>query len=174
MIDPSALVAKLVHDSDTWIVCGISAGMGALGGVAHALVPDPAKPSWWRRVVLGAIAAVAILWVSRPDDAVALIASSLVAGYAGEAIMSALEAKSKLLAANAQIADEKQQKQQAVADVQRAITALETTTAPAPAAAQRRGGQTFGEDLAPAPGAPAAESRAAEVLRELRARYRGA
>lgn len=105
----------LIDDWRLWAVCGIAFGLGALGGVIRALTaeppPDPPPPRrdprWAaaRLFFVGGIAAVAVMYVTLPESAMALIGGSLVAGYAGKAILDALESRAKLAAATAR-ADE--------------------------------------------------------------------
>lgn len=106
----------LIDNWRLWAVCGIAFGLGAIGGVIRALTteapPDPtplraidAKLAVARLFFVGGIAAVAVMYVTVPSSAMALIGGSLVAGYAGKAILDALESRAKLAVANAR-ADE--------------------------------------------------------------------
>jgi hypothetical protein len=159
----------MVNPHDLWqrLWCGdvlalilAAAILGALGSVAHAMAPSvraagapaPAPTAWWRQALVGAIAAMAMLWGITPETAIGFVSGSLLAGFAGRTVTGALEAR--LAATLAQ--------EVAAArgtDLQRALTALESVE----------------RELPPpgvAPIASVALSAAAkQTLRELRAKY---
>lgn len=62
-----------------------------------AKVTSPAVPlpgeTYARRFAVGAVAAVAVLYLTEPTTLVALVGGSLVAGYAGQAVLTALQAR---------------------------------------------------------------------------------
>ncbi|HEY1694679.1 MAG TPA: hypothetical protein VGG39_21055 [Polyangiaceae bacterium] len=124
----------------TWVVLAVAFGVGFIGGTAHWVTrlgtPGDAGPKapLWAEGLIGAVAAVAILFVLRPSDGVALVASSLVAGYAGRMVMSALEDKAKAIVAQnelskmQQVAVESQARATvAVADVRSVVSAVSRT-----------------------------------------------
>ena len=88
----------------------IVAVAGALGGIAHKLsaAPDDKTP-WYSYVILGAIAALGVYYILSPVETIKIVALSLVAGYAGKAVLDALQAKA--------LAAITQQKLQAAVDV---------------------------------------------------------
>src|SRR5689334_17702621 len=90
-MDPSAL-SKLLGEWQLWVVCGVAFAFGAVGGVINL----GSAPEWWRRVVVGGIAAVAVLYITSPETGVALVGGSLAAGYAGQAVLNALQSKVEL------------------------------------------------------------------------------
>jgi len=92
-------VVKLIdsiYSLKTWIVLIIVSIFGMLGGLSHKLTSSPDdKTSLWGYIVVGAVASIAVLFVSQPADAVRLIALSIAAGYGGRAVLDALEARVK-------------------------------------------------------------------------------
>ncbi len=81
---------------DTWVVIlVIVIIVGMLGGLAHKLTSPPTEQEkpWWNYLVVGTGASIAVLFISVPTDILRLIAQSLVAGYAGKAILNAMEAR---------------------------------------------------------------------------------
>jgi hypothetical protein len=100
-LDPGALI-----DQFTWqffATLGVALVVGALGGLVPGRAPlktDPPPPGggtrdlvWWQRTVVGAVAAAAILFVVDVSTPVQLVCGSLVAGYAGTAVLAGLEAR---------------------------------------------------------------------------------
>jgi hypothetical protein len=73
----------------------LTAVIGALGGLAQgAVAQDPADTSaWWKRVVVGVVAAIGTLWALVPATAVALVGQSLLAGYFGRAVLAVLQTR---------------------------------------------------------------------------------
>lgn len=98
----------LVGARHVWIICGIGFGLGALGGLIQALGAAPAvdfRKEGWKRVLIGAVAAVAVLYVSEPTTAFELIGGSLVAGFAGQALLGVLEARTLLVQAKQRVVE---------------------------------------------------------------------
>jgi hypothetical protein len=142
MTDAEKLFQSLAV-ANTWYIVLISFGIGAVGGLAHALgdtgsvpviPPTPGAPvtpappdkwKWLREVLVGAVAAVAVLFVVRPADGVALVSSSLIAGYAGRAIMAALEDKAKAIIAQQAAVVAQQRANDATQDVHKLIDAAD-------------------------------------------------
>lgn len=88
-----------VWDLDVlWIVL-LAAGIGALGGYARSLRPGDPQPKLFPSIVLGAIAAIAAFYVLAPTTPLKLIASCIIAGYAGPALLDSLETRFKLMVA---------------------------------------------------------------------------
>ncbi len=66
---------------DTWVVLIVVSVFGMLGGLSHKLTSQPDdKTPWYGYLVVGAVAALAVLFVFAPSDPVKLIALSLAAG----------------------------------------------------------------------------------------------
>ncbi len=113
-MDATALVHTL-----TWqlaVVCALAFALGALGGVIHDRTAPAAPPAdgsappalrvpAWRRALVGGVAAVAILYLTHPDGGVALAGGSIAAGYAGQAVLAALESRVVASLAQAQVAE---------------------------------------------------------------------
>lgn len=165
--DPASLLDSL-KAGQTWAVLGVAFGVGFVGGATHWATrlgtPGDAgpRPPLWAEGLIGAVAAVAILFVLRPSDGVALMASSLVAGYAGRAVMSALEDKAKAIVAQNELArmqqvavDNQAKATVAAADVRSVVTAVSRTRVV-------RGGGALAEGDAPALDA---------LLRSMREKY---
>lgn len=93
---------ELIGDARLWGLCAVAFTLGGVGGFIQSVVSLPSaedfKRDWWKRVLIGAIAAVAVIYITNPDDATEFIGGSLVAGYAGQAILGALETRAKLAA----------------------------------------------------------------------------
>lgn len=99
----------------TWLVVGISALFGLLGGLAHKLTSPPDdKTSKWVYIVVGGIASISVLYILSPQDGVKLIALSLAAGYAGKAVLDALEARVKTALAQKDADQAKETAQKAI------------------------------------------------------------
>lgn len=99
---------KLLGDGQLWIICGVGFALGALGGFIQAIGAEPPielRKEWWKRVLIGAVAAVAVLYVNEPETAIELIGGSLVAGFAGQALLTALEARGRLATAEERIVE---------------------------------------------------------------------
>jgi hypothetical protein len=165
--DPVNLLDSL-KTGQTWAVLGVAFGVGFVGGAAHWVTglgaPGDAGPKapLWAEGLIGAVAAVAILFVLHPSDGVALVASSLVAGYAGRMVMSALEDKAKAIIAQneltkmQQVAVDNQAKAAvAAADVRSVVSAVSRTR-------EVRGGGALAEGNAAA---------LDELLRSMREKY---
>jgi hypothetical protein len=105
-MDASALIETL-----TWqlaVVCGLAFVLGMIGGAIHDRTPPPASDgtaspavAGWRRALVGGVAAVAILYLTHPETGVELAGGSLAAGYAGQAVLAALESRALALLAQA-------------------------------------------------------------------------
>lgn len=113
-MDPDKLVG-LLKDHDLWMVFGVAFGFGALGAPIHRwFVPRASSstslpPELGADMLTGAIAAVAILYVTKPETAVALVCGALVAGYSAKTIMAGLEARAASLVALREASDSKRQ-----------------------------------------------------------------
>jgi len=97
-------LVNALHDVNMLLLVALAAVLGVIGAAARATAaavkddrgdppPPPPKNPRLQVAVTGAIAAVAVLWLSAPSTAIAFIGGSLVAGYAGKAVLDALEAK---------------------------------------------------------------------------------
>jgi hypothetical protein len=100
-MDPERLAALLL-DRDLWMIVLASFALGLVGALLNSGEPyPPAEPplpprSGWSKfldLLAGGIAAVAVLYLTNPETGVALIGGSLVAGYAGKAVLAALQAR---------------------------------------------------------------------------------
>lgn len=90
-------------DTNTMIVLLVAAIFGMLGGLSHKLTSPPDdKTPWYNYVVVGAVAALAVLFIFDPKDALKLIALSIAAGYGGKAVLDAMEARVKTALAQAE------------------------------------------------------------------------
>lgn len=103
---PDVTLWDSIGTAETLGVVAIAAAGGALGGLANHLAADPRPTSApadpgrvWKSMVVGLVAAVAALYALDPTTGVKLIAMAVVAGYAGKALLGALEARLKLAAA---------------------------------------------------------------------------
>lgn len=82
--------------------------LGFFGGLARvvkqATEASPPKLSVWPAIggaLVGAVAGVAAFYILTPTTSLRFISASLIAGYAGPALLDALEARFKLLSAEA-------------------------------------------------------------------------
>ncbi|HUQ01653.1 MAG TPA: hypothetical protein VM261_04120 [Kofleriaceae bacterium] len=109
---------ELIGDGRLWAVCGVAFALGAAGGFIQSLASAASKEElgreWWKRLLVGAIAAVAVMYVTAPSTAIELISGSIVAGYAGKALLDSLDARGRLAAAKDQIADTTRERDTAV------------------------------------------------------------
>jgi|GEM_PF-3689535 len=101
-----------IGNAHVWILCGICFGLGAIGGFIQAIGAEPPiklREEWWKRLLVGGVAAVAVLYVTDPDRSYEIIAGSLVAGFAGQALLAALAARLLLDTAQKRTAEAKQE-----------------------------------------------------------------
>jgi len=106
----------------TWLIVGISALFGLLGGLAHKLTSPPDdKTSKWVYIVIGGVASLSVLYIFSPQDGVKLIALSLAAGYAGKAVLDALEARIKTALAQKDADQAKETAQKAIEAGKKAV-----------------------------------------------------
>ncbi len=101
----------LIEDWRLWAICGTALGLGTIGGAIQAISSLPwaeAKKVLPARMLVGAIAAVAAIYITEPKSDMAFIGGALVAGYAGQAILSALEARAMLTVAKTVAATQQQ------------------------------------------------------------------
>jgi|JI9StandDraft_1071089.scaffolds.fasta_scaffold54522_2 hypothetical protein len=112
-MDVAKLWSEIAHDGHLWALCGVAMALGIVGGIAQAFASaDGGRPGWrtlLQRGLLGAVAAGAVLYVATPASGVALVSGSLVAGYAGQALLDALAARAKLQVTKEEAAEAKQQ-----------------------------------------------------------------
>ncbi len=83
-----------------WLLL-VAAGSGAIGGLARYFRDDAAarEGKLARSIFLGAIAAIAALYLLEPSTALKMIAACIIAGYAGPTVLDALETRVKLMLA---------------------------------------------------------------------------
>ena len=90
--DLTSLVKSI--NSDMWQIVGISGAFGLLGGLAHKFgAPAEDKTTSLAYLILGAVSGIGVLFVVQPEDGLKLIGLAVVAGYAGKAVLSALQAR---------------------------------------------------------------------------------
>lgn len=131
----------------TWqlgVVCVLTFALGSLGGLLHgvgtsgtaaAAAPGPGPttppaPSALRRALVGGVAAVAVLYITDPHSGVALIGGSVVAGYAGHAILAGLEARAVAALAQADAAQKGQDLRDALAAHETLVTQRDLQATP--------------------------------------------
>lgn len=120
-IEISKLVASLTS-GDTWALLAVVVLFGAIGGYAHKLTASPEdKTTPLGYIVVGAVGALAVLFVFVPKDPVRLIALAVSAGYGGKALLDALEGRIKAAVAEAEIGKLKDNGRNAVAVGKEAI-----------------------------------------------------
>jgi hypothetical protein len=99
-MDESKLWDEILN-GQLWGLLGAAALLGAIGALLHpatteasdeARVQTDAKHGW-RDVAAGAVAAIAIIYTANPTSATALVAGSLVAGYAANAVLAGFESR---------------------------------------------------------------------------------
>jgi hypothetical protein len=77
-----------------WLVLLVVIACGALGGLANMFAsPREERSSLASYLVVGSVAAIAILLIFTPTHVIKLIAVSVVAGYAGRALLNEVLAK---------------------------------------------------------------------------------
>jgi hypothetical protein len=139
-MDPDKLVG-LLKDHDLWVVFGVAFAFGAIGALIHRWsVPPPSSsmsepPVLGADILTGAIAAVAILYVTKPETGVTLVCGALVAGYSAKTIMAGLEARAASVVAQRDASDSKRQADAAkynLASLAERVSLLPEPAAPAP------------------------------------------
>jgi hypothetical protein len=100
---------------DTWAVIAIAFVAGMLGGLAHRLAADKndKTPLLWY-LVLGGASAVAALFVISRDDPYKFVGACVVAGFAGKAVLSALQARLEASIAKAEARKSRQGAKKAI------------------------------------------------------------
>jgi len=101
-MDPNKLWPELAN-GHLWLILGSAAIFGAIGSLLHpppspmdtadAPIPPVEKPGRWWVALSGAVAAVALLYVTNPTTGSALIGGSLVAGFSANAVLAGLQAR---------------------------------------------------------------------------------
>ncbi len=135
-----ASLASSFGNWQTWAIILAVAGFGALGGLAHKLTaPADDVTSIANYVVVGAIAALAVLFVFVPQDVVRLVALSISAGYAGKAILDALEARVQTALAEAEVDRLRETGLKTAAAGKEALALAQQTSGAATATAQPAG-----------------------------------
>lgn len=91
-----------IGDLHVWGVVLVTGLAGAAGGLVHAASQNPAGLTdvpgapplkKWKQMLVGALAAVAVLYYAAPKPGIEWIAAALLGGYAGDAVMAALAAR---------------------------------------------------------------------------------
>jgi hypothetical protein len=170
----AATASTFVWAPDTWSWVLTAGAAGAVGGLIQALTTTDADTKGlkfevrvWNAicvVLLGAVAAVAILWIVKPSGSTELISSSLIAGYAGRALMEALSARAKLAVSQQETEKAKTETADVKKDVHSAINALERAT----------GTTSSGTMGGSAADMAKRQAEATDTLVYLREKYRGA
>jgi hypothetical protein len=94
-------IAALLKDPMLWLILLLAFALGALGALTHRVAQPPTadpsakRSSWWADSLIGGIAAIAMVYVSNAalTTGMAFVVGSLIAGYAGKAVLDGLEAK---------------------------------------------------------------------------------
>jgi hypothetical protein len=95
-IDKVTVLIDSLFRSSTWVLLIITILCGALGGITHRVTENAdskTKMNYWKNILVGSVAALAVLYILTPPDAVKLIALSIVAGYAGKSLLDLLQSK---------------------------------------------------------------------------------
>ncbi len=127
----------LVLDGEAALVLGIAGLLGLGAGFLRWWTEGTRRADARRLIVIGGLASIGAMYIARPIDLIALVAGSLIAGWAGEAVLAALEARARLQIAKQSEAEAKQQLaltssklDRAEADIDLAISALQTPLSP--------------------------------------------
>lgn len=126
-----ATLSQMLRSADTWLTLGITMVFGMLGGYAHKLVaPADDTTSDLGYAVLGAVGALGALFAVAPQDGLKLVGLAVIAGFAGKALMSALQARVEAAVAKTEAAKATVAKVEAIATgtaaVQRATNIVES------------------------------------------------
>ena len=115
-MDPNAMWLSL-GEWQLWAVIAMAFALGAAGGLIHGLssissplpktttIPAVEKQLWWRPLLVGGIASVAVLYLTNPWSGTSLVGGALAAGYAGEAVLSGVAARVEAVVARRESAD---------------------------------------------------------------------
>ena len=96
-------LAESLGRADTWTILIVVLVFGALGGWAHRLgAPKEDTTTPLAYIILGSVSALAALFVIVPTEPLKLIGVAVVAGYAGKAVLSALQARVEAAVAKAE------------------------------------------------------------------------
>jgi len=96
-------LANALLTMQTWTVIIVVVVFGMLGGYAHQLVSSPDNRTTIETdIVVGAVAALAFLFVFGTTDAVKLIALAVAAGYGGKAVLDATQAQTQAAVAKSE------------------------------------------------------------------------
>jgi hypothetical protein len=117
LTDDWSRLAQLLFTGDTWLVLLVVMAFGMIGGWAHRLgSPKDDETTLLAYLVLGAVAALGSLWVIDPEKthALKLIAFAVIAGYAGKAVMSSLQARVEAATAKEATKKANEQKDEAI------------------------------------------------------------
>ena len=109
LIQTSSDVSKIIESicqSSTWIVLFITVVFGAVGGITHKITEDKdqiSKMGIFANILVGSVAALAVLYILPPSEAFKLIAVSVVASYAGKSLLDLLQSKLEAAVKDAKI-----------------------------------------------------------------------
>lgn len=124
-------------DLDTIGVLVVAAAFGALGGFVKHITAAPApeapvvKYAGAKAALVGLVAAVGALYALTPENGVKLVGMALVAGYAGKALLDALEARLRLATAERKVQTERADKHTALDVAEKALVAAGQPVKPA-------------------------------------------
>ena len=78
---------------DAWGVVVVTAALGALGAIGHALVTQESGASKWKAALLGAIAANGLSAFTQPATAIELFGLALLAGFIANSVLAMLDGR---------------------------------------------------------------------------------
>jgi hypothetical protein len=179
-IDIAQLISSL-NQWETWRIVIIVAVFGMLGGLSNKLsATSKDQTHLLGYIIVGAVAALAVLFIHVPTSGVRLIALALAAGYGGRAILNAVQNRVRLTIAREEVARAKRDGREVIQvgeeavkyarDVLEYSRRMEKELRPA----IKRKRKAFMESLPPRVGAVAAKSpeTQADELKELTHRLR--
>jgi len=124
-LDYSTLTWNLLQ-WHTWVLLGIAAAFGAVGGFVHRYaVPPEDRGVWYSGILMGAAGAVAFMFIMIPDDPFRFLAVSLVAGFGGKAILESVLATLNAKAVQNRSARLIRDTREVADDVRQTVTTIE-------------------------------------------------
>jgi hypothetical protein len=127
-------IAALLKDPMLWLILVFAFALGALGALTHRvaqkpLTSDPPTKSnaWWADSLVGGVAAIAMVYVSNAalTTGIAFVVGSLIAGYAGRAVLDGLEAKTVASNAQRDASNAQRDASEKTADLSKLVTTVE-------------------------------------------------
>jgi hypothetical protein len=111
-MNPSQILGGLVV-AGNWSLLLIGGALGAAGAAIHFITSGDARPTsatWWKSALVGAVAALGVLYAVDVSTAEKFVGLELLAGFFAQSLLASLESRLQLA-----VAQEKREQAKSVA-----------------------------------------------------------